>query len=162
MGLDPFPVWRIARIMQTELFRYFLCRLHARWNGVGMILLWEMVLCLTHLEECRWSTVWCVAGMLVVVALVFLNVSFRFVGRGRVTCRRRPWASVVSVACPVAAGSVSVVVAIGGRGSCWLLQSAAHRVAGHGVPLQAVLAVALVLFCMTVIFCVGIWPCGHE
>ena len=49
------------------------------------------------------------------------------------------WVSVLCVVCLAADVLVVVVVTIGGRGSYWLLKSAAHKVAFRGVPCQAIL-----------------------
>ena len=56
MGLGPFFVWRNARIMQKDLSSFFLCKLRATWDEVGLCLLREMVVCFTHFKERRWST----------------------------------------------------------------------------------------------------------
>ena len=66
MGLGPFPVWRVARIMQNEFIWVFLCRPRATWNGVDLHLRW------------KWRrgslTMKIVAGALCIVFVVLLLV----------------------------------------------------------------------------------------
>ena len=83
MGLSPFPVWRIARVMHKEFVLVFLCRPGATCDEVVPVPSLHMVVCdsLTFnsvaaalsvvLLVCWWLLLW-----------VFERISFRLVGRG--------------------------------------------------------------------------------
>ena len=43
-------------------------------------------MCLTHDEECRWSTVCCIDGLLGVVALFLLRINIRLYGKNDEWC----------------------------------------------------------------------------
>ena len=53
---------------------------HLEWSGCGPLL--EKEMWFTHYGERHWSTVYCFAGLLVVVAFVLLRINFRLLERG--------------------------------------------------------------------------------
>ena len=69
--------------MLEECVSVRLRRPRATGNEVDLLLLWEVVMCVTHVKEGCWSTVCCLVGLLIVVTLVFLRNNFRLVGRER-------------------------------------------------------------------------------
>ena len=102
---------------------------------MGLLLRWEMVLRLSREKEFRWSTVRC---WLVVRACFGFHedqLSISWLRRSSVSSSS--WAPLVCVACPFAAGSVGVVVEMGGRGTFWLFESATHKVVFQGMGLGA-------------------------
>ena len=57
MGLGPFPVWRIARCKMNLSGFPLQASCHLEWREPAPAL--EMETWFTHVEECRWSTLYC-------------------------------------------------------------------------------------------------------
>ena len=55
----------------------FVYKLRATWSEVGLFLLWEMVMWLTHVAECFRSTVCYSVGLMLDVDLVIGRIIFR-------------------------------------------------------------------------------------
>ena len=135
-----------------------------------------MGLCLCWKRKCGSLTMECVAEALIVVLLVCcfvvvedqLSVIWeRMNGVSSSSASSSSlaplssWDFVACVACPIV-DCLRVVVEIGGRGPCWLCESAAYKVAERGVPFRPSCAVvfkvtSFVRFLLSLLILVRCW-----
>ena len=56
--VGPWPIPCLANCSRSaeRVCLGFLCKPRAAWNAVSLFPLREMVVCFTHVKECRWST----------------------------------------------------------------------------------------------------------